>query len=140
MPNQEPPIPHRVWVLSDGGEPVQPIGVIPGRSRFLNAMFCFFYDQKPQRRLAVEVIDPETGEGGELYEVVPLVPKVWHPAIAFVPVHGPMPIPRAFTDAIRAAAVEHPELTKTLEFLEGHDSEIEEIEDEPESEPEGEWS
>ena len=135
MPDSNPPIPHRVWVLSDAGMPIEPIGVIPGRSRFLNAMFCFFYDQQAKRRLAVEVLDPDSGESGDLFEVVPLVPKAWHPAIAFVPVSGPMPIPRAFTDAIRAASVEHPELQKTLDFLEGEASPEEE-----EPEPGGDWS
>ena len=138
MSSSSPPIPHRIWVLSDGGEPIRPIGIISGRDRFLNAMFCFFYDQQPKRRLAVEVLNPETGASGDLFEIVPLVPKPWHPAIAFVPLHGPMPIPRAFTDAIRSAAVEHPELNKTLEFLESHEEFEEALEDEPE--PEGDWS
>jgi len=138
MSSSNPSIPHKVWVLSDNGIPIQAIGVIPGRTRFLNAMFCFFYDQQAKRRLAVEVLDPETGEGGELFEIVPLVPKLWHPAIAFVPLVGPMPIPRAFTDAIRAAAIEHPELEKALELLESEDFELPELEEEPE--PGGDWS
>jgi hypothetical protein len=101
-------------------------------------MFCFFYDQLAKRRLAVEVLNPETGEGGNLFEIVPLVPKPWHPAIAFVPPNGPMPIPRAFTDAIRSAAVEHPELIKTLDFLETHEKFEDALEEEPE--PDGDWS
>jgi hypothetical protein len=138
MTDSNPPIPHRVWVLSDSGHPIESIGVIPGRSQFLNAMFCFFYDQQAKRRLAVEVLDPSTGESGDLFEIVPLVPKQWHPAIAFVPIEGPMPIPRAFTDAIRAASLEVPELEKTLEFLEGEEPET--ICEDDESESGGDWS
>ena len=99
-------------------------------------MFCFFYDQQAKRRLAVEVLDDEDQPSGELFEVVPLVPKAWHPAIAFVPIDGPMPIPRAFTDAIRSAALETPELEETLKFLEGED--YESIADDPDLD--GDWS
>jgi hypothetical protein len=49
-----------------------------------------------------------------------------------------MPIPRAFTDAIRAAAIEHPELEKALELLESEDFKLPELEEEPE--PGGDWS
>lgn len=136
MQTSQDQIPHRVWVLSDDGVPIEPIGIIPGRSRFLNAMFCFFYDQQAKRRLAVEVLDDEEHPSGELFEVVPLVPKAWHPAIAFVPIDGPMPIPRAFTDAIRAAALETPELEETLKFLEGED--YEPTTDDPDLD--GDWS
>ena len=102
----------------------------------MNAMFCFFYDQQAKHRLAVEVLEDDDQPTRELYEIVPLVPKAWHPAIAFVPVHGPMPIPRAFTDAIRSAALDTPELKDTLKFLEGED--YEPSEDDPELD--GDWS
>ena len=136
MQTSQNEIQHRVWVLSDSGEPIQPIGIIPGRTRFLNAMFCFFYDQQAQRRLAVEILDDNEQPTGDLFEIVPLVPKPWHPAIAFVPVYGPMPIQRAFTDAIRSAAIETPELEETLKFLEGEDFSL----SEEDSEPDGDWS